>query len=224
MNPTTVAILPAYNEEKRIRNTILKTRKYVDKVIVVNDGSKDRTAEIASKAGAHVISYRENRGIGFATKIGLKKAIALKPKIIVFLDADGQHDPAYIPYFIRAVENGADYVSAVRDLSNYPLNRKIGNWGLKVLTNLICPTGIMDTENGFRALSIETAKKIDLRANRYGREMDFAYNVWKNKFRIKQIKIEVPVYYPKAAIKRGFKNFLYLLKRRFNIPWFFRSL
>ncbi|OGI12600.1 hypothetical protein A3K64_01520 [Candidatus Micrarchaeota archaeon RBG_16_36_9] len=212
-----IGVIPAFNEEGRIRNTVVKTRKYVDKVIVVDDGSEDKTANIAKEAGAYVISYRENRGIGFATKTGLKKAISLKPEIIVFLDADGQHDPKYIPYFIKAVENGADYVSAVRDLSKYPLNRKIGNWGLKVLTNLVCPTGIMDTENGFRAINIETAKKLDLRADRYSREMDFAYNVWKNKFKIRQIRIEVPVYHPKAAIERGILNFLYLLKRRLNL-------
>jgi len=212
-----VAVIPAFNEEKRIRNVIMKTKKYVDKIIVVDDGSEDKTKIVASKARAEVISYKENRGVGYATKIGLKKAISLKPKIVVFLDADGQHDPKYIPYFIDAIERSAEYVSAVRDLSKYPFNRKIGNWGLKVLTNIICPTGIMDTENGFRALSLEAAKKLDLKAERYGREMDFAYSAWKNKFKIRQIRIEVPIFHPKAAISRGFKNFFYLLKRRLLI-------
>ena len=217
MRPKVVAVMPAYNEERRISNVVKKTRKYVDKVIVVDDGSRDRTAETARKAGAHVIKYKENRGIGFATRTGLKEAISLRPRVIVLLDSDGQHDPEYIPYFVKAIESGADYASGVRDLSLYPFNRKIGNWGLKVLTNLIYPTGIMDTENGFRALSIGAAKKLDLRADRYEREMDFAYNAWKNKFKIKQIRIEVSVYHPKAGIGRGFKNFFYLLKRRLNL-------
>jgi glycosyltransferase involved in cell wall biosynthesis len=216
-----IVIIPAYNEEKRIGSVIKKTKKYVDKIIVIDDGSSDNTAKVSKKYGAQVIRYERNRGVGYATKTGLSKAISLKTDIIVFLDADGQHVPDYIPYFINAIKNGADYVCGRRDLSKYPFDRKIGNWGLKVLTNLICPTGIMDTECGFRALSFDAAKKIDLRTEkygeRYGREMDFAYNVWKNKFKIKQIRIEVPVFYLKAAIGRGFKNFFYLIKRRFNL-------
>jgi len=217
MKSKVIAVIPAFNEEKKIRTTVLKTRRYVDKVLVVDDGSVDKTALVAKKAGAEVIRYETNQGICDATKVGLKKAISLKPEIIVFLDADGQHDPKYIPYFIKAIENGADYVCGKRDLSKYPFNRKIGNWGLKVLTNLLCPTGIMDTECGYRALRLNTAKKLDLKAKGYGREMDFAYSVWKNKLKVKQIKLGVGIFYPKAAIKRGFKNFSYLLKRRFNL-------
>lgn len=213
MKPKVLAVIPAFNEEKRIRNTVLNTRNYVDKILVVDDGSTDKTALAARNSGAETVRYEINQGVGYATKIGLKKAISLKPDIIIFLDADGQHDPKYIPYFIRDIEGGADYVCGKRDLSNYPFNRKIGNWGLKVLTNLLCPTGILDTECGYRALTLEAARSLDLKAYRYGREMDFAYNVWKNKYKIKQIEIEVPIYHSKAAIKRGFKNFFYLLKR-----------
>lgn len=213
----TVAIIPAFNEEKRIKEVIKKTKKYVDKVIVIDDGSTDKTTEVSKKSGAEVISYKNNKGKGYATKIGLKKAISLNPDIIIFLDADGQHNPEYISYFIKAIEDGADYVCGFRDLSEYPFNRKIGNWGLKVLTNLLCPTGIMDTECGFRAFNLRAAKKLDLKSERYEVEMDFAFNAWKNKFKIKQIKVEVPVFHSKAAIGRGFRNFFYLLKRRFDL-------
>lgn len=210
-----VCVIAAYNEERRIVPVIKGTRKFVKSIIVVDDGSNDRTAIVSKKAGAEVIRYEKNRGKGYATMLGLKKAISLKPRIIIFIDADGQHDPSYIPYFINAIESGADYVCGKRKLSNYPFNREIGNWGLKVLTNLFCPTGIMDTECGFRAMTLDAAKKLDLKAERYATEMDFAYSAWKNKFKIKQIEIEVPVYHSKAAIGRGFKNFFYLLKRRF---------
>jgi glycosyltransferase involved in cell wall biosynthesis len=212
----TIAVIPAWKEEKKIGSVIRETKKYVDKVIVIDDGSPDKTAEVSRKLGAQVIRYEENRGVGFATKIGLEKAISLNPEIIVFLDADGQHDPNYIPYFLNAIKNGADYACGKRDLSKYPFNRKIGNLGLKILTNLLCPTGIMDTECGFRALSLRAAKKLSLKAERYEREMDFAYEVWKNKFKIKQIEIKVSVFHSKAAIGRGFKNFFFLIKRRIN--------
>jgi glycosyltransferase involved in cell wall biosynthesis len=212
----TVAVIPAFNEEKRIRSVIVQSKKYVDKVIVVDDGSNDRTADVSRKAGAEVIRYKTNMGKGYAMRIGLRRAISLKPRVIVSLDADGQHDPKYLPYFIKAVEDGADYVSGCRDLSKYPFNRKIGNFGLTVLTNMLCPTGIMDTECGFRAFSLRTAKKLNLRSDRYETEVEFAFNAWKNKLKVRQIGIEVPVFHSKAAVKRGIKNFFYLLKIRFK--------
>lgn len=212
-----IAVLPAYNEEKRINSTISKTKKYVDKIIVVDDGSEDKTAEVSKKSGAEVIRYEKNQGVGYATRTGLKRAILLKPDVIIFLDADGQHDPKYIPQFIKAIEDGADYVCGWRDLSNYPLNRKIGNWGLQFLTNLLCPTGIKDTECGYRAVTLDAAKKIKLKGMRYEKDSEFAYEVWRNKLKVSQVKIVVPVFHPKSAIVRGFKNFGFLLRRRFNL-------
>jgi glycosyltransferase involved in cell wall biosynthesis len=211
-----IAVIPSYNEEKRIKDTIMKTRKYVDKIIVVDDGSEDKTAEISKKSGAEVIRYEKNQGVGYATRTGLKRAISLKPSIIIFLDADGQHDPKYIPQFIKAIEGGADYVCGWRDLSNYPIDRKIGNWGLQFLTNLLCPTGIKDTECGYRAMTLDAAKKIKLIGNRYEKDSEFAYEVWRNKLKVSQVKIVVPVFHPKWAIIRGFKNFGFLIRRRFN--------
>lgn len=212
-----IAVIAAYMEEKRILNTVKNTKKFVDEVVVVDDGSRDRTAEFSKESGATVIRYEENRGVGYATRIGLKKAIDMKPEYIVILDGDGQLNPKYIPKFIKALEHGADYAYGIRDLSRYPITRKIGNFGLTLLSNIFCYSGIKDVECGYRAMRLETLKKLDLKANRYEREMDFAYEVWKNKLKIYGIKIKVLRFYPKLAIFRGFKNFTYLLKRRFNI-------
>lgn len=211
-----VCIIPAYNEEKTIRNVIMGAKKFVDKIIVVNDGSTDKTAEISKKFGAKVISFKKNQGVDYASRIGLKEAIKMKPTVILFIDADGQLDPQYIPKFINSVKSGVDYVAGWRDLSNYPLDRRIGNWGLTKLTNIFCSTGLHDTECGFRAISLYTAKKIKLTGKGYEREMDFAYEIWRNKLKIKEVKIKVPIFYSKSAIKRGFKNFFFLLKRRFH--------
>jgi glycosyltransferase involved in cell wall biosynthesis len=214
MQPKVIAVIPAYREEKRIGNVIRETKKYVEKVIVVDDGSTDKTAEVAKKSGAEVIRYELNRGKGYATKLGLVKAISLKPEIIILLDADGQHDPKYIPSFVNAIKNGADYVYGKRSFKNYPINRKIGNWSLIILTNLFCPTKIRDIESGYRAFTIEVARKLNLRSERYELEMDFAYETWRNKLKISYVEIKVPMYYPKPAIIRGLKNFSYLVRRR----------
>jgi len=209
-----LALIPAYNEKKNIGSVVRNTRKYVDNVIVIDDGSSDNTEKIARKSGAEVVRLEKNKGVGFAMRVGLKKAISSKPDIIISLDGDGQHEPKYIPHFIKAIKNGADYVCGARDLSNYPLDRKIGNWGLKTLTNLLCPTEIQDVECGYRAFTLNVAKKLKLEAEGYEREVDFAYEVWRNKLKVSQVKIKVPVFYSKFAIVRGFKNFFYLLRRR----------
>jgi glycosyltransferase involved in cell wall biosynthesis len=211
-----IVVIPAYDEEKTIGTIIKRTRKYVDKVIVVDDGSTDKTSEVSKKFGAEVIRYKRNQGAGHASRVGLKEAIRMKSDIILFLDGDGQLDPQYIPKFIDSIKNGADYVAGWRDLSNYPLDRKIGNWGLTKLSNIFCPTGLHDTECGYRAMSLYAAKKIKLIGKRYEREMDFAYELWRNKLKIKEVKIKIPVFYSKSAIKRGFNNFFFLVKRRFH--------
>jgi glycosyltransferase involved in cell wall biosynthesis len=213
----TVAIIPAYNEEKRIVPVIRKTKKYVNTVIVVDDGSEDRTAEVSRKAGAKVIRYKENQGAGFATRIGIKEAIKGRPDILIFLDADGQHDPKYIPQFIDKIRNGADYVYGRRDLSNYPFRLRLGNWGLKTLANIFCPTGIQDPECGYRAFSLDAMRKINLRAKRYEKDMEFVHEVWRNKLKVDEVRIKL-VFHPEraATTTRGFKNFFYLLRRRFG--------
>ena len=101
-----VAIIPAYNEEEELANVIAKTLKHVDKVIVVDDGSVDKTAEIAIEAGAELISHSTNLGKGEALKSGFK-AIE-DDSIIVTIDGDGQHNPDEIPILIKPIiEDGA---------------------------------------------------------------------------------------------------------------------
>jgi glycosyltransferase involved in cell wall biosynthesis len=89
--PFIIACIPAYNEEKTIAKVIIKTQKYVDKVIVCDDGSKDMTSEIAERLGAIVIKHERNMGKGEALRNLFKKAIELNADIVITLDGDGQH-------------------------------------------------------------------------------------------------------------------------------------
>ncbi len=95
---TITAILPAYNEEVSIGSAVLHTRKYVDRVLVIDDGSTDRTAEVAELAGAEVIKHPANQGKGAAQRIGFEAASGAD--IIITMDSDSQHDPAEIPKLI----------------------------------------------------------------------------------------------------------------------------
>jgi len=116
-----IAAMPAHNEDERIAKVVLGAKKqHVDKVVVVDDGSTDSTAEIAEAVGAMVVRHTENRGYGAAIRTCFDSAKELDADIMVILDSDGQHDPSYIPEFIRALRtNGADVVIGSR-------NRKCG--------------------------------------------------------------------------------------------------
>jgi len=100
---TLTVIIPAYNEEKNIANVIKKIPKIQDlniAIIVIDDGSSDKTAIIAEKAGALVISHIRNLGLGRAIRTGLKKALELGSDIFGILDGDGQYDPRILKSFV----------------------------------------------------------------------------------------------------------------------------
>lgn len=213
-----VAVLPARNEAARIGRVIaqIKHAHVISKIIVVDDASTDETSTVAMRTGAHVVRLRKHGGVGVATRTGLKAAMRYKPTAVVFLDADGQHDPRYIPSFIAKIKSGAEFAVGHRDLSHYPRMKRFGNFMLHSLAELLAPTGIKDPECGFRIITADAARRLDLRANSYDICMDFVYNVWKNNFRVAQIDIKVPVYYPKKGtkIRTGLANFWWLFRQR----------
>ena len=154
--PRIIACIPAYNEEKTIAKIILQARKYVERVIVCDDGSTDMTAEIAEAVGAEVIKHKINKGYGAAIKDLLVKADILSPDVVVTMDADGQHDPSYIPQLIKPIlEKKADIVIGSRFLqrTQIPIYRKVGIKVITALYNLATKHGITDAQSGFRAYS-----------------------------------------------------------------------
>ena len=189
-----IACIPAYNEEKTIAKVVILTQKYADKVIVVDDGSTDMTAEIAQKLGAIVLKHNKNMGKGAALKTALQKAKQLNPDIIITLDADGQHNPNEIPKLIKPILEGkADMVIGSRYAkgakTNIPTYRKIGLTILGILSKGSIRI-VKDTQSGFRAFK---AKYIDIlssyQAKGYGVETEQLAIAQKHRLKI----VEVPV-------------------------------
>ncbi|MDI9617638.1 glycosyltransferase family 2 protein [Methanothermobacter sp.] len=152
------AVIPAFNEEVAIGSVALLTGEHVDEVIVVDDGSTDRTAHVAEMAGARVIRHHKNMGKGAALKTGFQAADA---DIVVTLDADGQHNPAEIPKLVEPILRGeADIVNGSRYLhgrdENTPRYRRVGQRILDRATNIATGLEITDTQSGFRAFSADS--------------------------------------------------------------------
>lgn len=159
------AIIPALNEEISIGTVVLKTKKYADHVIVVDDGSTDDTAEVARIAGAYVIKHSKNRGKGWALETGFDEARKNGTKIIVTIDADGQHDPSEIPKVIGPIiSREADMVIGSRYLNgnSIPIYRRIGQRILDRTTNINSGINITDTQSGFRAFAVEKTPVLNL--------------------------------------------------------------
>lgn len=157
--------LPAYNEEKYIGSIILRAKQYADEVIVVDDGSTDRTTAVAEMAGAVVIRHESNQGVGVATRAMLAEAKERDADILITLDADYQHNPDEIPSLVEAVKAGHDVVIGSREMQRHriPRYRRMGQKVLGSLTNFVSRENVTDTESGFRAYSRRAINELELK-------------------------------------------------------------
>ncbi len=153
--PFIVACIPAYNEERTIAKVVLQAMKYVDRVVVCDDGSNDLTGEIAGRLGAEVIKHGRNLGYGAALRSLFRLARELNADILVTLDADGQHDADEIPIVVRPILDGeADVAIGSRFLSDgnsVPSYRRLGIGVITSLTRRGSYPGLTDAQSGFRA-------------------------------------------------------------------------
>jgi glycosyltransferase involved in cell wall biosynthesis len=152
-----LAAIPAYNEEIAIGSVVLRAKKHVDAVLVIDDGSSDATADVAASAGATVLRHGKNQGKGIAIRDAFLKARELEADILVCLDADGQHNPDEIPRLLDPIRKGeADMVIGSRFLtirSRIPAYRRAGQEFLNFLTNRVSHSDVTDSQSGFRAFS-----------------------------------------------------------------------
>ena len=167
-----VVLIPAFNEEKTIGKVIQEIPKDIEgideiKILVVDDGSTDNTAEIAKKAGAdYILKHKQNLGLAVAFRDGLEKALKLGGDIIVNTDADFQYNQKEIPKLIKPILEGKTEIvltdRQVLKLDHMPFSKKYGNLLATFVTRIISGYPVKDAQSGFRAFSKEAAVRLNV--------------------------------------------------------------
>jgi len=190
----TVAVIPAYNEASTIGPVIGDTAGYVDRVVVVDDGSSDDTAAIARDHGAVVVEHVFNTGVGGAVRTGYQYAIKHGFDWVVQVDADGQHDPAKIPELMAAAED-CDMVIASRYLNeSYQDYSATRNAGIQFFTRLVNRLGdieITDVTSGFRVYRVSMLEEILHRSDKHW-AIEQTLEAAKHGFEITEVSTEMP--------------------------------
>ncbi|RXA21922.1 glycosyltransferase family 2 protein [Methanosarcina sp. MSH10X1] len=175
-------------------SVVLLTRRHVDRVIVIEDGSSDRIAEVAANAGAEVVVHPLNKGKGMAFKTGFEAAEGAD--IIVTMDSDGQHNPADIPKLVDPILKGeADMVNGSRYLNGHitdtPAYRRLGQTVLDKVTIMNSGIRITDSQSGFRAFAASTKDIFRFNAQGMAIESEMLADASRSGLRIKEVEIDV---------------------------------
>lgn len=183
-------VIPAYNEEKKIGNVIREVKNYSPNIIVIDDGSKDNTYQIAQEQGVKVIKHSINLGKGAAAKTGCDYALQCGAGRMVVIDSDGQHEAKDIPRFLENL-NDVDIVYGYRQSPQaMPAILRFGNWFISKTVSLLYKVNLKDTQCGYRAFTAEAYHKMRWQASCYCMESEMIANAGKNGLNYKQIPIQ----------------------------------
>lgn len=200
-------IIPAYNEAKRISGVLDGLKKIGLEVFVIDDGSRDKTAEVVQKYKVNFLRHKINLGKGAALRTACEAAFSKGADGVIMLDSDGQHKLEDLPKFIEALQSGRyDVVFGSRNLNfGVPLVRFTGNKMASVLVSLLFGIYVSDLICGYRAFTKEAYKKMNWQSVGYGVETEMVALVGKRKLRYCEVPVET-VYYKKLRGEEKFKG------------------
>jgi len=201
-------VIPVFNEEATVGDIVTRTKKTLVKlgfsyeILVVDDGSDDKSADISQELDAHILRY-PHRGKGFALRSGFRHA---KGEIVVTLDADGSHQPEEIPLVLRyLLEDRADFIVGSR-FSNSEANKtkipkinRIGNKLFNNLTGYLTGVKISDSQSGFRAIRTSLIKRMKLSSHGYEVESEMLVKA----LRINARVAETPISFDQRTVGRS---------------------
>jgi glycosyltransferase involved in cell wall biosynthesis len=190
-----VVAIPVYNESQTVKSVVEQAREYVDRVLVVDDGSSDDTPRLAAEAGALVVRHDANQGKGAALATALAWA-RLTPDVrhVVLLDGDGQHDPRDIPRLLGELEErDLDILVGSRFLghNNAPLYRLFGLHTLSAAAALGSGIRITDSQSGYRVLSRRAVESLDLHEKAFSVEAEMQFDAPAKRLKVGETPIAI---------------------------------
>jgi len=203
-----VALIPAYNEQRNIREVILHMRRHphID-VIVIDDGSIDATSKIIKRMGVILVRHEINKGKGEALNTGFRYILEKhkKAKYVVLIDADLQYHPNEAPKILKPLEDGkADFVMGYRDFSRMPFRHVLGNFVWRGFFNLFFGTNFKDTNCGYMAMTTEAIRKIGRVHGGYIIENSMLAQAVRKRLRVRQVLVNVS-YKNLSKVPRGIR-------------------
>ena len=222
----TYVVLPAYNEATRIQPVIESIAEKGYNMVVVNDGSSDNTLDVILESKRkfpdkiHVYSLIINRGVGVATQTGFDAVLKYDPKYVVSMDSDGQHSADDLDNVIMPLVTGeAQAVIGVRPLKDMPFSRNFANAVMNFLTRVFYKVNVSDSQTGFRAITKDALKKININARGYLISSEFIREVNDNDIPFAEVPIQT-IYTPETQakgtnVKEAFKILIQMIKHQF---------
>ena len=188
----TLVLIAAYNEEKKIRSVIEAVRKSGFFVLVVDDGSQDKTVEEIRKTDAHFKSHKINQGKGAALKSGFEWFLESDFQAVVIMDADGQHKVDEIHHFVHALSQGHGDVivgNRMNDRKGMSFVRVCTNHGMSWLLSKVAGQDIPDTQCGYRALTRKAVESLKLTSDRFEAESEMLLQLAKQGHKIASVPV-----------------------------------
>jgi glycosyltransferase involved in cell wall biosynthesis len=200
-----LVLIPAFNAEKTISSLIDQISAFIPRkdVLVIDDGSTDRTYQLAKESGATCLQHKKNKGKGEALKTGFEYAVEQGYSGVITLDADLQHDPKFIPEFINeSRKNMSDVLVGTRhiELKTMPFSRWLTNNVTSIIVSILGDTKVRDSQSGYRYISTEVLKAVRLSTSKYELESEILIKAGRKGFKIAPVSI--------STIYHGSKSFI----------------
>jgi glycosyltransferase involved in cell wall biosynthesis len=188
-------LIPAYNAQDTLGSVLKKIEPLKSDIVVVDDGSSDETKRLASGNGVQLLEHPVNLGKGAALRTGFQHILQRDYRVVITLDADGQHDPAEIPFLLRifqSVKPDILIASRAMEFGKMTFLRRFWNrLGAKAVSRL-CHSDITDSQSGFRLIRTEVLKAVDLTTSRFETELELLIKACKKGFGVLSVPINTP--------------------------------
>lgn len=203
MNGDVVIVFPAYNAESTLSPVVKGLRQFLPgaQIIGINDGSADGTGALLRKVCDRTIDFTVNRGKGAALRAGFAAALGSDCRAVLTIDSDGQHDPAFAPSILAALDR-VHIAIGTRDLTleHVPRRRRIANFLSSSATRIVSGGAVRDSQSGYRAIRREVLNEIHAEGDRYEFETDFIIRASQAGFTMANVPIST-IYGPESYFR-----------------------